>query len=99
MDAHSRGGAEGIDPADQWVLNPQTGNYELRLDDSTGKSPAPAPSRSTAPPPPRKRRSTREPSPSAAGPADTPREAPTGSRRRTSRQPSPSAAGPGRRVP
>ncbi|MFI5809051.1 LCP family protein [Streptomyces sp. NPDC051561] len=36
MDAHSRGGADEIDPADQWVLNPHTGNYELRLDHSAG---------------------------------------------------------------
>ncbi|MEV7425013.1 MULTISPECIES: LCP family protein [unclassified Streptomyces] len=41
MDAHSRGQADDIDPADQWVLNPDTGNYELRLDHSTGQSPAP----------------------------------------------------------
>ncbi|WP_433547361.1 LCP family protein [Streptomyces sp. CA-294286] len=34
MDAHSRGGADEIDPADQWVLNPHTGHYELRLDHS-----------------------------------------------------------------
>ncbi|MEO3976411.1 LCP family protein [Streptomyces sp. CAU 1734] len=32
MDAQSRGRADDVDPADQWVLNPQTGNYELRLD-------------------------------------------------------------------
>ncbi|MER8048087.1 LCP family protein [Streptomyces sp. NPDC094032] len=38
MDAHSRGRADEIDPADQWVLNPQTGNYELRLDRSAGQS-------------------------------------------------------------
>ncbi|MET9801541.1 LCP family protein [Streptomyces sp. NPDC006368] len=38
MDAHSRGRADDIDPADQWVLNPQTGNYELRLDRSAGQS-------------------------------------------------------------
>ncbi|MEU5219173.1 LCP family protein [Streptomyces sp. NPDC020807] len=38
MDAHSRGRADEIDPADQWVLNPQTGNYELRLDHSAGQS-------------------------------------------------------------
>ena len=31
MDAQGRGRAGKIDPADQWVLNPQTGNYELRL--------------------------------------------------------------------
>jgi LCP family protein required for cell wall assembly len=34
VDAHSRGRAEDIDPADQWVLNPETGNYELRLSPS-----------------------------------------------------------------
>lgn len=38
MDAHSRGRADDIDPADQWVLNPNTGNYELRLDHSAGES-------------------------------------------------------------
>ncbi|GGP84920.1 LCP family protein [Streptomyces sindenensis] len=38
MDAHSRGRADDIDPADQWVLNPQTGNYELRLNRSTEES-------------------------------------------------------------
>ncbi|MFJ9433402.1 LCP family protein [Streptomyces sp. NPDC101490] len=42
MDAHSRGRADDIDPADQWVLNPRTGNYELRLDHSAGQSQAPA---------------------------------------------------------
>ncbi|MFI8829003.1 LCP family protein [Streptomyces sp. NPDC053431] len=44
MDAHSRGRADEIDPADQWVLNPQTGHYELRLDHSAGQSQRPAPS-------------------------------------------------------
>jgi LCP family protein required for cell wall assembly len=38
VDAHSRGGADEIDPADQWVLNPHTGHYELRLDHSAGSS-------------------------------------------------------------
>ncbi|MFI1017637.1 LCP family protein [Streptomyces sp. NPDC020965] len=38
MDAHSRGRADDVDPADQWVLNPQTGNYELRLDQSAAQS-------------------------------------------------------------
>ncbi|WP_405854000.1 LCP family protein [Streptomyces sp. NBC_00090] len=42
MDAHSRGRADEIDPADQWVLNPQTGNYELRLDHSAGESQTPS---------------------------------------------------------
>ncbi|MER5869884.1 LCP family protein [Streptomyces sp. NPDC002044] len=34
MDAQSRGRADEIDPADQWVINPRTGHYELRLADS-----------------------------------------------------------------
>ncbi|MFJ3833091.1 LCP family protein [Streptomyces sp. NPDC090046] len=60
MDAQSRGRAEEIDPADQWVLNPRTGNYELRLTDSAAqarpkvtaprRSPS-APSAPTAPSP------------------------------------------------
>ncbi|MFF4449928.1 LCP family protein [Streptomyces sp. NPDC001502] len=67
MDAQSRGRADEIDPADQWVLNPRTGNYELRLADSAAqarpkvtaprRSPS-APSAPTAPSPgvPRPRR-------------------------------------------
>ncbi|GAA2977599.1 LCP family protein [Streptomyces fulvorobeus] len=39
MDAQSRGRTDGTDPADQWVLNPDTGDYELRLDHS-GPRPA-----------------------------------------------------------
>ncbi|MFE2293481.1 LCP family protein [Streptomyces sp. NPDC059452] len=42
MDAQSRGRADDIDPADQWVLNPHTGNYELRLDQSAAESPVAA---------------------------------------------------------
>ncbi|WP_329163356.1 LCP family protein [Streptomyces sp. NBC_01717] len=38
MDAQSRGRADEIDPADQWVLNPQTGDYELRLTQSGADS-------------------------------------------------------------
>ncbi|MFB6812523.1 LCP family protein [Streptomyces sp. NPDC056387] len=37
MDAQSRGRADEMDPADQWVLNPRTGNYELRLDSSAAQ--------------------------------------------------------------
>ncbi|MEU8622934.1 LCP family protein [Streptomyces sp. NPDC048623] len=55
MDAHSRGRADEIDPADQWVLNPQTGHYELRLDHSAGQSSHAAPSQ----PRPRTTRSAR----------------------------------------
>ncbi|GAA1547935.1 LCP family protein [Streptomyces albidochromogenes] len=43
MDAQNRGRADEIDPADQWVLNPATGDYELRLDQSAGQSPAASP--------------------------------------------------------
>jgi LCP family protein required for cell wall assembly len=48
VDAQNGGQADGIDPADQWVLNPQTGNYELRLDNSGGQLP-PSPPRGTTP--------------------------------------------------
>ncbi|GHJ39558.1 LCP family protein [Streptomyces sp. TS71-3] len=41
MDAQGRGRSDDIDPADQWVLNPQTGDYELRLSPSGGQSPMP----------------------------------------------------------
>ncbi|MFF2791300.1 LCP family protein [Streptomyces sp. NPDC058049] len=60
MDAQSRGRADEIDPADQWVLNPRTGNYELRLADSAAqprpkvtapRRSASAPSAPTAPSP------------------------------------------------
>ncbi|MCF3960645.1 LCP family protein [Streptomyces fuscigenes] len=40
MDAQNRGQGE-IDPADQWVLNPETGNYELRLDNPAAQPPSP----------------------------------------------------------
>ncbi|MFD4634727.1 LCP family protein [Streptomyces sp. NPDC058284] len=43
MDAQGRGRAENIDPADQWVLNPDTGDYELRLSPSAEQSTVPKP--------------------------------------------------------
>ncbi|GAA2414651.1 LCP family protein [Streptomyces glaucosporus] len=59
MDAQSRGRAGDIDPADQWVFDPDTGDYRLRLPSSearTASAPAPpsdsppsAPSGSPAP--------------------------------------------------
>ncbi|MFE1956002.1 LCP family protein [Streptomyces sp. NPDC059524] len=55
MDAQGRGRAENIDPADQWVLNPQTGDYELRLTPSAEQSGVPGPRR-TAPRPGGRRR-------------------------------------------
>ncbi|MGW0302644.1 LCP family protein, partial [Streptomyces anthocyanicus] len=65
MDAQGRGRAEGIDPADQWVLNPDTGDYELRLSPSAPQSPVPRPRRATSAPAPevpapRRRRATPE---------------------------------------
>ncbi|MEV3990208.1 LCP family protein [Streptomyces sp. NPDC049837] len=59
MDAQGRGRVDNIDPADQWVLNPDTGNYELRLQESTQqqskvgrpRSASASESRTTATPP------------------------------------------------
>ncbi|MET9392815.1 LCP family protein [Streptomyces sp. NPDC006624] len=43
MDAQSRGRADDVDPADQWVLNPDTGEYELRPPASAPRSGVPSP--------------------------------------------------------
>ena len=43
MDAQGRGRADDIDPADQWVLNPDTGEYELRLAPSAPQPAVPRP--------------------------------------------------------
>ncbi|MFE9030189.1 LCP family protein [Streptomyces iakyrus] len=43
MDTQGRGRADDIDPADQWVLNPNTGEYELRLAPSAPQSSVPGP--------------------------------------------------------
>ncbi|MEW2448886.1 LCP family protein [Streptomyces parvulus] len=76
MDAQGRGRAGDIDPADQWVLNPDTGEYELRLPPSAAQSPVPGPRAGAAPaaapdrevPPQRRRRSApEEPPPGRAG--------------------------------
>jgi LCP family protein required for cell wall assembly len=45
VDAQGRGRADNIDPADQWVLNPNTGEYELRLSPSAPQSAVPGPRR------------------------------------------------------
>ncbi|QFZ75975.1 LytR family transcriptional regulator [Streptomyces fagopyri] len=45
MDAQGRGRADNIDPADQWVLNPNTGEYELRQNASGPQSGVPRPRR------------------------------------------------------
>ncbi len=49
VDAQGRGRADDIDPADQWVLNPNTGEYELRLSPSTPQSSVPGPRRPPSP--------------------------------------------------
>ncbi|GGX74312.1 LCP family protein [Streptomyces fructofermentans] len=48
MDAQGRGRADNIDPADQWVLNPNTGDYELRLQASAPQSGVPGPRRTVS---------------------------------------------------
>lgn len=54
MDAQGRGHAGDFDPADQWVFNPNTGSYELRMNAGAGNSPS---SSGEAPAtPPRQRR-------------------------------------------
>ncbi|MFE1290407.1 LCP family protein [Streptomyces sp. NPDC058751] len=45
MDAQGRRRADNIDPADQWVLNPNTGEYELRLPPSGAQPGVPRPRR------------------------------------------------------
>ncbi|MEE4424885.1 LCP family protein [Streptomyces bugieae] len=58
MDAQGRGqaGDDNVDPADQWVFDPNTGNYELRLDPA-GQAPA----RPSDPKAPGSRRAARRP--------------------------------------
>jgi LCP family protein required for cell wall assembly len=51
LDAPGRERAEHVDPADQWVLNPNTGEYELRLTPSAPRRVVPQPRGGrTAPP-------------------------------------------------
>jgi LCP family protein required for cell wall assembly len=49
VDAQRRGRGDQIDPADQWVLNPNTGEYELRLTPSGAQSPVSGTRGSTPP--------------------------------------------------
>ncbi|MDN0200941.1 LCP family protein [Streptomyces sp. S.PNR 29] len=49
MDAQGRGRADNVDPADQWVINPNTGEYELRLSSSAPQSSVPGPRTPPAP--------------------------------------------------
>ncbi|WP_190009231.1 LCP family protein [Streptomyces griseoviridis] len=69
MDAQGRGRADDIDPADQWVLNPSTGEYELRLSPSAPQPTVPGPRRSA----PRRPAAPGADGPDGAGTADAPR--------------------------
>ncbi|MEU5714806.1 LCP family protein [Streptomyces sp. NPDC020403] len=67
MDAQGRGRDENIDPADQWVLNPDTGDYELRLTPSAGRPAAPTRSSGSRASAPGRRR---DPAPTSAPSGD-----------------------------
>ncbi|MFF1924873.1 LCP family protein [Streptomyces sp. NPDC058221] len=93
MDAQSRGRADDIDPADQWVLNPDTGDYELRLNQSGGDSGG---SRSASAPRASRRRGAAHDGEGAHG-AGSGREAPgQGGRRSTRGRRGPEDSGSGR---
>ncbi|GCD37248.1 LytR family transcriptional regulator [Streptomyces chrestomyceticus JCM 4735] len=49
MDAQGRGRGDDIDPADQWVFDPNTGTYELRLDPGDAPATQPAGRKGPAP--------------------------------------------------
>ncbi|MEV0218588.1 LCP family protein [Streptomyces sp. NPDC050704] len=90
MDAQGRGRADDIDPADQWVLNPNTGDYELRLQASAAQPGVPGPrarraagGAAVAPPrgrtaPGRERRGTPQEAPDPDVPGPRRRRAPEG---------------------
>ncbi|MFD5536877.1 LCP family protein [Streptomyces sp. NPDC127079] len=82
MDAQGRGRADNIDPADQWVLNPDTGEYELRLTPSAPQSAAP---QAAVPGP---RRPSAPTAPTRSAPSGTP-EVPGQRRRRGEPEPPP----------
>ncbi|MFE9448888.1 LCP family protein [Streptomyces sp. NPDC006739] len=100
MDSQGRGRGEPIDPADQWVLNPETGEYELRLGPAAGQPSVPGSRRSGPRPTPSGGNDTPGRSADATGRADVSghSEAPGGSdlpgpRRRRGPQPEPQPAG------
>ncbi|MGW1184731.1 LCP family glycopolymer transferase [Streptomyces drozdowiczii] len=85
------------DPADQWVLNPDTGDYELRLNHSGGHTPRPSVPPAQRGPSDAPRRAPSDDSPRRS--AEVPRQ---GGRRaanapRGQERPAPGDAGPGRR--
>jgi len=97
VDAQGRGRAEEFDPADQWVLNPDTGDYELRLNHSGVDSPDASPGTSPVPGPrvPRSREAARD---TGDGPDGAAREA-AGRRRGASHDGQEDGSGPRNEVP
>ncbi|MET7692034.1 LCP family protein [Streptomyces sp. NPDC005483] len=96
MDAQGSGRAGETDPADQWVLNPNTGEYELRLTPFAPQSAVPGPRSRTTPRPagPSGTPRDRTAAPGRTSPADIPgRDVPGPRRRRGAPQEPP----PGRR--
>ncbi|MFD8273724.1 LCP family protein [Streptomyces flaveolus] len=96
MDAQGRGRAEDIDPADQWVLNPDTGEYELRLTPSAAQPTAPGPRGPGGPDP---SGASPDRTAEASAPVTTPGRAVPGSRKRRAEPDEPPAGRRGRRRP
>lgn len=71
MNAQGRGQAGGVDPADQWVFDPNTGSYELQLSPVSEDTPNSPASGSTSSPAAGRRRAS-----AAAGPRTQSRSAP-----------------------
>ncbi|CAL9509730.1 Polyisoprenyl-teichoic acid--peptidoglycan teichoic acid transferase TagU [Streptomyces sp. enrichment culture] len=102
MDAQGRGRAGNIDPADQWVLNPNTGEYELRLPPSAPQpAPRSAPRAAPWPEPQPTVPGPRRAEPGAPGAAAPPgaATAPGAARARTAPAPADDAPGPGETAP
>ncbi|MGO4750822.1 LytR family transcriptional regulator, partial [Streptomyces sp. 2MCAF27] len=68
MDAQGHGQADDFDPADQWVFDPNTGSYELRLNPA-GDSADITPEERPAPRPRSRRRAEPEPPATASSSA------------------------------
>ncbi|MFH9016268.1 LCP family protein [Streptomyces sp. NPDC017943] len=99
MDAQGRGRADDIDPADQWVLNPNTGEYELRLGPSAPQSvPGPRRPRSSDAAPPARGRKEAAGRPRREGQGQKTRSRETARREAPGRE-TPGRDAPGRSVP
>jgi LCP family protein required for cell wall assembly len=98
VDAQGRGRADNIDPADQWVLNPNTGEYELRLTPAAPQPSVPGPRRPGAQSPNGDAPSGRSTDASSGRSADAPSRRATGpSGRQQAREAAPARTVPGPR--